>query len=139
MSVPRRPGDLASLDRDECLTLLGDTPFVRVAFMSTQGPTILPVNHLMHGDALYFRTGPGSKLGTAAAGGQVAIEADGGDEPTRTGWSVLVHGQASIVNDAELIEALHARPFEPWALPGDQAFWVQVELEHVAGRRVVRD
>jgi uncharacterized protein len=137
--VPPRPGDLASIDRDECLTLLGGAPFVRVAFVTAQGPTMAPVNHLLHGDALYFRTAPGSKLGSAAAGDRVAIEADGGDELTRTGWSVLVHGAASIVNDAELIEALHAKPFEPWALPADQAFWVRVELEHVAGRRIVRD
>lgn len=138
MPVPPRPGDLASLDREECLAHLGTASFVRVGFVTTQGPTILPVNHLLHGDALYFRTAPGSKLGTAAAGARVAIEADGGDEPTRTGWSVLVHGQASIVNDKDLIEALHAEPFEPWALPADQSFWVRVELEHVAGRRIVR-
>jgi uncharacterized protein len=137
--VPNRPGDLASLDRDECLRLLVGTSFVRVAFVTTHGPTILPVNHLLHGDALYFRTAPGSKLGTAAAGAQVAIEADGGDEPTRTGWSVLIHGKASIVNDNAIIEALHAEPFEPWALPADQSFWVRVELEHVTGRRIVRD
>jgi uncharacterized protein len=139
VSVPHRPGDLASLDRDDCLSLLAGTPFVRVAFVTTHGPTILPVNHLLHGDALYFRTAPGSKLGTAAAGNRVAIEADSGDERTRTGWSVLIHGQASIVNDDELIEALHAEPFEPWALPADQSFWVRVELEHVTGRRIVRD
>jgi len=139
MPVPPRPGDLTSIDRDECLALLTDASFVRVAFVTSQGPTVLPVNHLLYGDALYFRTAPGSKLGTAAAGERVAIEADNGDEPSRTGWSVLVHGRASIVNDPQLIEALHALPFEPWALPADQAFWVQVELERVSGRRIIRD
>jgi uncharacterized protein len=139
MHVPPRPGDLAPIDHDRCLELLADASFVRVAFVTPQGPTVLPVNHLMHGDALYFRTAPGSKLGTAAAGAKVAIEADSGDDLTRTGWSVLVHGSASIVNDPQLIEALHATPFEPWALPAEQAFWVRVELERVAGRRIVRD
>jgi uncharacterized protein len=137
--VPPRPGDLEPIDRERCLELLDAASFVRVAFVTAQGPTVLPVNHLLHGDALYFRTAPGSKLGTAAAGAQVAIEADNGDDRTRTGWSVLVHGRASIVNDPDLIEALHAKPFEPWALPAEQAFWVQVELERVAGRRIVRD
>jgi uncharacterized protein len=137
--VPPRPGDLAPIEREQCLELLRGASFVRVAFVTPQGPTVLPVNHLLHDDALYFRTAPGSKLGTAAAGERVAIEADSGDDRTRTGWSVLVHGNASIVNDPELIEQLHATPFEPWALPADQAFWVRVELERVGGRRIVRD
>ena len=139
MPVPPRPGDLTTIDRDECLALLAGAAFVRVGFVTSQGPTVLPVNHLLYGDALYFRTAPGSKLGTAAAGERVAIEADNGHEPSRTGWSVLVHGRASIVNDPQLIEALHAQPFEPWALPADQAFWVHVELERVSGRRIIRD
>jgi uncharacterized protein len=139
MPVPPRPGDLAAIDHDECLELLAAASFVRIAFVTPQGPTVLPVNHLMHEGALYFRTAPGSKLGTAAAGERVAVEADDGSAVTRTGWSVLVHGPASIVNDPMLIETLHAKPFEPWALPADQAFWVRVELERVAGRRIVRD
>ena len=139
MPVPPRPGDLSELDRETCLELLGDAPFVRIAFVTARGPTVLPINHLMYGDAIYFKTAPGSKLGTAAAGGRVAIEADSGDDVSRTGWSVLVHGSASIVNDPELVEALHNHPFEPWALPAEQDFWVRVELDRVSGRRIVRN
>ncbi len=139
MPATPRPGDLAPIDRDTCLQLLAGVSFVRIGFVTAQGPTVLPVNHLIHGDALYFRTAPGSKLGTAAAGERVAVEADSGDDATRTGWSVLVHGPSSIVNDTATIEALLNLPFEPWALPAEQAFWVRVELERVSGRRIVRD
>lgn len=138
MTVQLRPGDLAPIDHEGCLVLLESASFCRIGFVTDRGPTVVPVNHLLHGDALYFRTAPGSKLGTAAAGGPVAVEVDSGDDHTRTGWSVLVHGHASIVNDPDLIEALHARPFEPWALPAEQDFWVRVELEQVSGRRIVR-
>lgn len=138
MPTPPRPGDLTPIDHERCLELLAEASFVRVAFVTPQGPTVLPVNHLFHDGALYFRTAPGSKLGTAAAGERVAVEADSGDDLTRTGWSVVAHGPASIVNDGELIEELHAKPFEPWALPAEQAFWVQVELERISGRRIVR-
>lgn len=138
MERPPRPGDLIALDRNRCVDLLTDADVVRVAFMTDQGPTILPVNHLVHGDAVYFRTAPGSKLGSAAADAQVALEADGSDPATRTGWSVVVHGRSSIVTDDELTAELYEQPFEPWALPDDRDFWVRVEVESISGRRVVR-
>jgi uncharacterized protein len=87
---------------------------------------------------VFFRTGPGSKLATAAADGPVVVQADGGDADERVGWSVLAQGHASIVTDTSVEEALHAQPFEPWAVPDDKPFWVRVELEHLSGRRIVR-
>lgn len=138
MNLPPRPGDLVDLDRERCIELLGSAEIVRIAFVTERGPTVLPVNHLLHGDALYFRTAPGSKLGTAAADQPVAVEADGGEPATRTGWSVVVHGHASIVTDEAVTTALYDEPFEPWALPGDRTFWVRVGLDDVSGRAIVR-
>lgn len=134
MDAPPRPGDLTELDRERCIELLTAARFVRIAFVTDQGPSVLPVNHLVHDGSLYFRTAPGNKLGIAAADGPVAIEADGGDAATRSGWSVVVHGHASIVTDDAFAEALYERPFEPWALPDDRAFWVGVPLDTISGR-----
>jgi len=134
-----RPGDLVALDPDECFSLMERAPWVRVGFICDGAPHVLPVNHLFYDDAIFFRTAPGSKLGTAAAGGRVAIEADGGDEATRVGWSVVAHGQTAIVTDAALEERLFAQSFEPWALPDDRHFWVRVEVASITGRRIVRD
>ncbi len=138
MTVPDRPGDLVEIDADRCVELLGETPFVRIAFTTPDGPDILPVNHLLHEGALYFRTAPGSKLATAAAAGLVAIEADEADVAHRTAWSVVAAGRASIVTDEAVIEALMAEPFEPWALPDNRAFWVRVDVHRITGRRIVR-
>ena len=132
-----RPGDLMALDRDECVELLGTTSVVRIAFVTEDRPSVLPVNHLLHDGAIYFRTAPGSKLGTAAADSQVAVEADEGYDATRTGWSVVAHGRAHIVTDQAEQEALLAYNFEPWALPDDRAFWVRVDVDDVSGRRIV--
>lgn len=132
-----RPGDLTALDRDECVDLLGTTAIVRIGFVADGRPSVLPVNHLLHDGAIYFRTAPGSKLGTAAADSQVAVEADEGHDTTRTGWSVVAHGQAHIVTDDAEVEALLAYHFEPWALPDDRAFWVRVDVDDVSGRRIV--
>lgn len=135
---PPRPGDLEALDPSECVALLEQAPWVRVGFIADGAPAVLPVNHLIHEGEIYFRTGAGSKLGTAAAAGAVAVEADGGDEDQRIGWSVVAHGSASIVTDPALEERLMAQPFEPWALPDDRSFWVQVEVASITGRRIVR-
>ncbi len=139
MRPPTRPGDLSPLDHDECLRLLRAAPWARIAFVAEDGPTVLPVNVLLHEDALYVRTAPGSKLGNAAAGGAVAIQADGGDEEFRVAWSVLARGQASIVTDPALEEALFAEPFVPWVAPDVDPFWIEVTVGSLTGRRLTQD
>lgn len=136
--MKQRTGDLVPIDPVECVELLGSVELIRVALATAQGPTLFPVNHVVHHDAVFFRTAPGSKLGAAARGGQVAIEADATDAASRTGWSVIGHGTAAIVTDEQLIAELHELPFEPWALPDTRDFWVRIDLGHVTGRRVVR-
>jgi uncharacterized protein len=133
-----RPGDLEEIDREECVALLESAMFVRIGFVHGDAPDVLPVNHVVHQGAIYFRTAPGSKLGSAAAGGLIAIEADDGDPSTRIGWSVVAKGTASIVTDEAEIESLMSLPFEPWALPDTRAFWVRTDVHDLQGRRVVR-
>jgi uncharacterized protein len=135
---PPHPGDLAVIDPTECVTLLEAAMFVRIAFIADDHPNILPVNHLVHNGAIYFKTAPGSKLGNAAAGQLIAVEADSGDPQRRIGWSVVAHGRASIVTDPAEIESLMALPFEPWALPDTREFWVRVDVQRIDGRRVIR-
>ena len=67
------------LTADECLRLLDDHTFGRLAFMDHVGvlPMIVPLNYVLHDDRITFRTGAGSKLGTALRGEPVAFEVDG--------------------------------------------------------------
>jgi uncharacterized protein len=132
-----RPGDLLALDPAECVERLSRASWIRIAFVNAGGPTILPVNHVVFEDAVFFRTAPGSKLGLAAQADRVAIEADGGDSATRIGWSVVAHGRASIVHDRALVERLMALPFEPWALPEDAVFWIRIDIDTITGRTIV--
>src|SRR5690606_37905067 len=97
MEVRHRPGDLVAIDPNDCVALLESTPWVRIGFATDGGVAVLPVNHLLYESAIFFRTGPGSKLGSAAASGPVTVQADGGDPATREGWSVMARGSASIV------------------------------------------
>lgn len=138
MKPPPRAGDLLAIDADRCVSLLEHAAWARLAFVLDGIPSVLPINVLFHDDAIYFRTAPGSKLAAAAASGSVAVQADSGDPATRVGWSVLAHGEASIVTDPAVEEELLAQPFEPWALPDDKPFWVRVEVTSITGRRIVR-
>lgn len=138
MPKPPRPGDLVALGRDSCIEYLEQAPYVRIGFVVDGEPMVLPVNHLLYEGAIYFRTAPGSKLGSAAAGNMVVIEADEGDEQRRIGWSVVAKGRASIVLDDAEIEALLAEPFEPWTLPDNRSFWIRVDVHDLEGRRIIR-
>lgn len=137
MQPEPQPGDLMPIPAERCVELLHRAPWVRIGFVTDEGPTILPVNHVIHGDAIYFRTAPGSKLGMAAKSGRIALEADGGDATTRIGWSVVAHGHASIVTDQQVVEQLMALPFEPWALPENKVFWIRVDVDSIDGREIV--
>lgn len=139
MSIPRRQGDLEPIDVPTCRELLASVPFVRLGFVSEQGPEILPVNHVMLDGRLYFRTETGTKLAAAAAEAKVAVEADGAEVDQHIGWSVLAHGRSRIVTDETLLERLHSMDFAPWSSPDAKLFWVEVTLDDLGGRRIVRD
>ncbi|MEO7007052.1 MAG: pyridoxamine 5'-phosphate oxidase family protein, partial [Terrimesophilobacter sp.] len=69
------------LSADECWRLLAAAPIGRLATAVADAATgelfldIFPVNFLIHDGAIYFRTGPGSKLREIAANDSVAFEA----------------------------------------------------------------
>ncbi len=125
------------LTADECLRLLDDHTFGRLAFMDHVGvlPMIVPVNYVLHDDRITFRTGAGSKLGTALRGEPVAFEVDGLDPADRTGWSVLVRGHAEVVTDTLELAALWETPLQPWA-PGAKPYYVRIEPRRISGRRI---
>jgi nitroimidazol reductase NimA-like FMN-containing flavoprotein (pyridoxamine 5'-phosphate oxidase superfamily) len=123
------------LTDDECRRLLGERHLGRLALVDADGPVILPVNYTLDEGSVVFRTDPGSKLDAAAAGAAVAFEVDAADERDRTGWSVVVRGQAGEVSEPTDLERLHALPLYPWA-PGAKARYVRIRPTSVTGRRI---
>ena len=65
----------------------------------TAEPLIFPVNYVLEGRTVAFRTDPGTKL-TWAKLGHVAFEIDSTDPSHREGWSVLVQGIGTEITDA---------------------------------------
>jgi uncharacterized protein len=137
---PRHPIDHAGLEIlpfDECLRLLASVPVGRVGFLADGELVILPVNHVMDGQDVIFRTAYGSKL--AAAGGDelAAFEADHYDERIRSGWSVLVTGRAEVVLDEADIQRLSRLGLHPWATAVRRPFWIRIRPASVSGRQTL--
>jgi uncharacterized protein len=131
--MPSYPTDHAGLEilpMDECLRLLASVPVGRVGFVADGEVVVLPVNHVVDGQDVIFRTAHGSKLSAAEGQNAAAFEADYYNEQTRSGWSVLVNGRAEVI-DAEadiqgLGERLSRLGVYPWATAVRHPFWIRI-------------
>jgi nitroimidazol reductase NimA-like FMN-containing flavoprotein (pyridoxamine 5'-phosphate oxidase superfamily) len=126
---------LEVLGRDECLRLLGTASIGRVGLHWDALPTVLPVNFVLDGDRVVFRTGRGTKLAAASAGSVVAFEVDEVDAWYHDGWSVVVTGKASTVTDPDDVARLQLLPLRSWA-PNRGDALVSIEPTLVSGRRL---
>lgn len=123
-----------ALDRQECLRLLAKVPVGRVVYTRQALPALLPVNFSLDTDAsVLLRTSPGSDLVRAIDGVVVAFEADEFDAATRSGWSVVVTGRATVVTDPAEHERLSQAGPRSW-MPLQDAVFVRIESEMVTGR-----
>ena len=127
------PG-LAALDDEHAGRLLRRHDLGRLAVSTESGVDVFPVNYLMHGGNLYFRTAPGAKLESIEQHPEVAFEIDGGWG--KRVWSVVVHGDAArLVDDDEIVGSGIA-----WfrsRLEGERYEFVKIAPRSVSGRRSV--
>ena len=79
---------IEELTRAECLRAMATEPVGRLAINMADGfPLVAPVNFLLDGESIVFRTGAGTKLGNVHQ--NVSFEVDHIDREMHTGWSVL--------------------------------------------------
>ncbi|QFG19994.1 pyridoxamine 5'-phosphate oxidase family protein [Actinomadura sp. WMMB 499] len=131
---------LEELDRAECLRLIAPGGIGRVAYDDGEGPTVVPVNYVVDGESVIFRTSESARLNRSllalVPSGQVraAFEIDRFDPVTREGWSVLLRGGAHALSDEERESAIRV---EPWA-PGERGAWFCLAATEISGRRLHR-
>ena len=123
------------LSKSECFGLLARERVGRVAFVDELGPIVMPVNFVLDRHMVVFRTDGGTKLDAAARGSRVAFEIDGTDAAARTGWSVLVRGEAIEVTDPAELARLRKVRVSPWA-PGPKTHYVRILPAVLTGRRI---
>jgi nitroimidazol reductase NimA-like FMN-containing flavoprotein (pyridoxamine 5'-phosphate oxidase superfamily) len=123
------------LTKSECFELLAGESLGRIAFVDERGPVVVPVNFVIDRHMVVIRTDQGAKLDMAGRGGRVAFEVDRVDAATRTGWSVLIRGEAIEVSDPQELERLRGLPLQPWA-PGAKDHYMRILPATLSGRRI---
>ena len=127
--------DLLELGRSECEGLLRLGVVGRVAIATHTGPHILPLNYAVSRGDIVVCTTAYSVLGTYGRDSLVAFEVDHFEHPRHQGWSVVVRGRASAVeNPDELSELVGTLP-RPWA-SGSRSLYLRIPLTEVTGRRL---
>lgn len=137
--LPTGSGSIRTLSDQECWGLLATTTVGRVAFVASTGQQLLPVNFQFLDGRVYFQTSPQSILAELALGlDDVAFSVEYREELLQTGWSVVISGSSSIVEDpSELEEVLSVERLHPWA-PGDRSLVIALTPLGISGRKVSR-
>ncbi|MEZ5177490.1 MAG: pyridoxamine 5'-phosphate oxidase family protein [Acidimicrobiales bacterium] len=120
---------------DECRELLAQAAVGRLGLSADSLPVILPVNFVVDGDSVVFRTGAGLKLSAATAGDVACMEVDDIDTLGHGGWSVLVTGRLREVVDPDELAAVKRLPLAPWWHRVEQRY-VRLSMDLFSGRRL---
>jgi nitroimidazol reductase NimA-like FMN-containing flavoprotein (pyridoxamine 5'-phosphate oxidase superfamily) len=127
---------LVELTEDECLQLLGSHSVGRIAVVRDGNPLIFPVNYVVDGRTVAFRTDPGTKFDWAVMA-PVAFEIDWTDPMYHEGWSVMVQGTGRDITGALDAHSakVTANTLNPWA-GGVKENWVAISSPTFSGRRI---
>jgi nitroimidazol reductase NimA-like FMN-containing flavoprotein (pyridoxamine 5'-phosphate oxidase superfamily) len=127
---------VVELTRAECLDILGRHGFGRLAVVEEGQPAIFPINYVLDGDRVVFRSAAGSKLDHSSLD-RVAFEVDEFDDDLASACSVLVKGTAREITEAIDAQSRRERDLavSSWMPPGE-LHWVRIVPHEITGRQV---
>jgi nitroimidazol reductase NimA-like FMN-containing flavoprotein (pyridoxamine 5'-phosphate oxidase superfamily) len=126
---------LEHLPTSACWALLATSPIGRIGVLVDSAPEVYPVNFVVDGESILFRTDVGNKLRGLDKSPSVCFEADGFDVVEATGWSVLVKGRATKLTDSTELRRARELPLRLWPL-GQKPHWIRITPSEVTGRRI---
>lgn len=130
---PHRSEDLTE---NECWALLAGRGTGRVAYEDNGRVLVFPVNYVVHGQAVYFRTARDGVLSGGLDFRNASFQIDEHNADRMDGWSVLLSGRAEAVLDPDLLSTLWGRRMaEPWG-GGQRDVFIGIEPAVMTGRRV---
>jgi nitroimidazol reductase NimA-like FMN-containing flavoprotein (pyridoxamine 5'-phosphate oxidase superfamily) len=123
------------MDQDECLCLVSGEVVGRLAVVHGNRPVIYPVNFVVDGQDVVFRTNDGIKV-EAGLRSPVCFEVDHLNPRSRAGWSVVISGrlEEALPHNREAWRRILELPLESWAGAKDHVF--RVVPDRITGRRV---
>ncbi|WOF22671.1 pyridoxamine 5'-phosphate oxidase family protein [Microbacterium betulae] len=126
---------VVDLSDRECFRRLGGQELGRIVTRVRDTVDVFPVNYVLDGDEIVFRTAEGSKLVELTVDDEVLFEVD--DHTGVDAWSVVVRGRARALSSSAEIEAADALPLRPW-IPTMKRTYVRIEPTTVSGRSFLR-
>jgi transcriptional regulator with XRE-family HTH domain len=129
---------LEAMDRAECEAHLAQGGVGRYVFDAPKGPVAYPVNFTVLDGDVVFRTASDISLDPGGRPDPAwSFEVDRIDDSMAEGWSVLVTGEARVVQDDQERARIDATGLQPWA--GDtRNVYVRLTPRQVTGRRIRR-
>lgn len=119
------------LDRAAALEKMATVQLGRLVVHRTEEFDIFPVNFVVDGEDIYFRSAEGSKLFTVALNNEVLFEAD--EVTDGHAWSVVVRGEASLLTSNSDIQYADSLGLKPW-IPTLKYNFVKISAREVSGR-----
>lgn len=132
-------GMFRELSDQECYRLVTSATVGQVAFVASTGQQLLPVNFQFIDEVIYFQIDARSILAEMAEGlDDVAFSVGYREELLQKGWSVVISGRTSLVEDAAVIaEVRSVARLRPWA-PGDRSMVIALTPRNISGRKVAQ-
>lgn len=121
----------SKLDREECFRRVAGQELGRVVVRRKDDMDIFPVNYVVAGESIYFRTAEGNKLFTINLNHDVLFEVD--EVVDGKAWSVVIKGNAVVVRDQHEIDRADELPLRPYA-PTLKYNYVRIDPTEVSGR-----
>lgn len=130
-SMSENVSPVMALDDGQCWQLLGTQQLGRLVTRVGDVLDIFPVNYVVDGATLVFRTAEGSKLFEITVNDEVLFEVD--DYADANAWSVVVRGHARKLATSAEVEAADRLPLTPW-IPTLKYNYVRIEPTALSGR-----
>lgn len=127
---------VVALGEDQCWTQLRGQEVGRLVTRIGERIDIFPVNFVVDGRTILFRTAEGSKLFELTVDDHVLFEIDGHTD--LDAWSVVIRGRAERLEAASDVERADALGLRPW-IPTLKRNFVRVVPESVSDRAFRRD
>ena len=119
------------LDEAQCRAKLAEQELGRLVTHVGDVLDIYPVNYVVDGGEIVFRTAEGSKLFELTVNDEVLFEVD--DHTDEDAWSVIVRGRARRLETSAEVAAADALPLHPW-IPTLKYNYVRIRPHVLTGR-----
>jgi nitroimidazol reductase NimA-like FMN-containing flavoprotein (pyridoxamine 5'-phosphate oxidase superfamily) len=125
---------MEELSVSTCWALLRTVPIGRIALPSAADIEVFPVNFIVDGGTIVFRTAQGTKLTLIGDGTRATFEADKIDVGDRLVWSVVLKGPVRQVSSLDEVRATFDMELPTWHA-GPKPTYVRMKPQLITGRR----